>query len=125
MVETLILLLGFQLAGELIARGLHLPIPGAVLGMLLLFLWLCFRRSIPVLLGENVPNMMRHLGLFFVPAGVGVLQYADLLGRSFIPLTVTLVLALLVTHLSSAWILKTLLVRSRARRMQGSRRGNI
>ena len=38
MINTLLLLLVYQLVGELIARSLGLPVPGPVLGMALLFL---------------------------------------------------------------------------------------
>lgn len=37
MIETLLWLVGYQLAGELISRSFSLPLPGPVLGMLLLF----------------------------------------------------------------------------------------
>jgi len=38
MLSALTQLLIFQLAGEVVARGLALPIPGPVLGMLFLFI---------------------------------------------------------------------------------------
>ena len=45
MIVALTQLLVLQLVGEVIARGLKLPIPGQVIGMLLLFLLLALRRG--------------------------------------------------------------------------------
>ena len=47
MIAALTLLLVFQLAGEVIARALALPIPGPVIGMALLFLALLVRGGRP------------------------------------------------------------------------------
>ena len=45
MIAALSTLLAFQLLGEVVARGLGLPVPGPVLGMLFFFLW--FRATFP------------------------------------------------------------------------------
>ena len=48
MLRTLGLLLGCQLAGEFIARGLGLPIPGPVLGLVILLAALALRPPLAV-----------------------------------------------------------------------------
>lgn len=118
MLETFIVLLAYHFVGELIVRSLNWPIPGAVLGMLLLFLTLVIKRGLPTFLAENTPRFMSIFVLMFVPAGVGVMQYFDLLADNFIGMTITLVVAVIVTQLASAWLLKFLLLRSRARRIR-------
>ncbi|WP_235907848.1 CidA/LrgA family protein [Siccirubricoccus phaeus] len=45
MIGALAALLSCQLAGEVAVRALHLPVPGPVIGMVLLFLWLQARRA--------------------------------------------------------------------------------
>ena len=55
MVETFLVLIGLQLLGEWLARWLHIPVPGPVLGMLLLFVGLCLRRGVPTALQHGVP----------------------------------------------------------------------
>ena len=73
MIEGLLILLLCQLAGTLVADTLHLPIPGAVLGMLLLLGLLAWRRpaeDAPVMTASH--HLLQHLPLLFVPAGVGV-----------------------------------------------------
>ena len=71
-------LLALQSAGELLARGLHLPFPGPVVGMVLLLVALNF-----ALVREPVAAcaefLLSHLSLLFVPVGVGVMTHLGLL----------------------------------------------
>nr|WP_305123392.1 CidA/LrgA family protein [Roseomonas sp. GC11] len=87
-----------QLGGEVIARALHLPVPGPVLGMVLLFAGLLLRDRLrddgaepeaPGLpgLGQTADTLLRHLGLLFVPAGVGVVVYLPQMARDWAPLS--------------------------------------
>jgi holin-like protein len=103
--NALIWLLGFQLAGEAICRALALPLPGAVLGMLLLFLTLCVRRTIPDDLRATVPGLLRHLSLLFIPAGVGVILWRALLAPFAWQLLCLVLLATLLTWLATAGFL--------------------
>lgn len=66
-------LLGCQLVGEVIARGLDLPVPGPVVGMVVLFVVLQVRRP-PATANvfRTSDALLRHLQLLFIPAGVGV-----------------------------------------------------
>lgn len=118
MLEMLITLLGFQLMGEIIVRLTTLPVPAPVVGMILLFLFLLFRRGTPHFLAENVPKLMSALTILFIPAGVGVIQYFDLLEQYFLALFLAVLLGLLLTHLISAWLLKTLLIRKRIKQQK-------
>lgn len=82
MIEGLLILLLCQLAGTLVADTLHLPIPGAVLGMLLLLGLLAWRRQAedaPVMTASH--HLLQHLPLLFVPAGVGVVAVLGLIGE--------------------------------------------
>lgn len=114
MLESLIWLLGFQLAGELLVRGLGWPLPGPVLGMLLLFLTLCLRRSEPPALGQWVPRALQHLSLLFIPAGAALLLYQDRLVEVWARLSLVLLLSTVLTLLLPALLLAWLLRRRRA-----------
>lgn len=73
-------LLAMQSLGELLSRGLALPIPGPVVGMLLLLLalrWTPLRE--PVAACANF--LLSHLSLLFVPVGVGVMTHLGLLNQ--------------------------------------------
>ncbi|MCL6609300.1 MAG: CidA/LrgA family protein [Geminicoccaceae bacterium] len=78
MVHDLSILLACQLAGELLVFLAGLPVPGPVLGFLLLFLLCLARGRVPAGLETTAPVLLSHLSLLFVPAGVGVMLH---LGR--------------------------------------------
>lgn len=70
--ETLIIL-GIYLVGEVLSASLHLPIPGNILGMIILFILLC-TKVVKVDNISNVTNfLLDHLAFFFIPAGVGLM----------------------------------------------------
>src|SRR5258708_32988675 len=77
MVPALTVLLFCQLVGELAARLLGLPVPGPVLGMLLLFALLVARPRTETVVRGPATALLRHLSLLFVPAGVGLIRYAS------------------------------------------------
>ena len=113
MINAVGLLLVCQLVGEVIARGLGLPIPGPVIGLVLLFLGLSLiDRSAGVSeetmedsdLGRVAGGLLRSLGLFFVPAGAGVVQHLGLATRYGPRLALALVLSTLVTLVVTAWV---------------------
>ena len=88
MIGALTTLLLCQLAGEVLVRALHLPVPGPVLGMVLLFAGLVLRRrEAPAALGATADALLGNLGLLFVPAGVGVVLYLPLLARDWAPIS--------------------------------------
>ena len=72
MIFHLTVILGCQLAGELIAAAAGLPLPGPVLGMVILFAGLMF-RGLPRGLATVADALLGNLSLLFVPAGVGVM----------------------------------------------------
>lgn len=84
-------LLACQLAGEIVTRLLHLPLPGPVLGMVFLFCALLLRGSVPQDLGQVTGELLQNLSLLFVPAGVGVMLYARLLTDNWLALAIALV----------------------------------
>ena len=110
MIASFSLILLCQLAGEVFVRGLGLPMPGPVIGLMLLLVLLMARDRFAVLArgplqGDGVESASRgllaNLSLLFVPAGVGVVQKLDLVaehGIAFLGvLAVSVLLTLLVT----------------------------
>lgn len=81
MVHALCLLIGVQLAGNLLANALYLPIPGPVIGLLMLLIWLTAGGRVPSALGAVADGFIRYLPLLFVPAAVGLVQYLELLSE--------------------------------------------
>lgn len=109
MINALLVLLIFQLVGELLARVLALPLPGPVIGMLLLFIVLLIRGSVPSTLKETAQTILQHLALLFVPAGVGVMVYFALLKSEWLALLLTLIGSTILTMVVTAYTLRLLL----------------
>jgi putative effector of murein hydrolase LrgA (UPF0299 family) len=108
MIASLSLILLCQLAGEVVVRGFALPMPGPVVGlMLLLGLLLARDRFAALARGplqqggvETVSkNMLAHLSLLFVPAGVGVVQKLDLIAAHGLAIVAVLAISVVVTLL--------------------------
>ncbi|MCO6419811.1 CidA/LrgA family protein [Siccirubricoccus sp. KC 17139] len=98
MIGALAALLSCQLTGEVAVRALHLPVPGPVIGMVLLFLYLQLRGGeVPAPLSATAEALLGNLGLLFVPAGVGVVLYLPLLAQAWAPLGLAVLAGTLLT----------------------------
>jgi holin-like protein len=115
MIGALTLLLVYQLAGEALARGLGLPIPGPVIGMGMLFATLVLRGGPGEDLRGTATGILQHLSLLFVPAGTGVMLHFQRLADEWFPLTVALVASTLLSIAVSALLLDALSRRSRTK----------
>jgi putative effector of murein hydrolase LrgA (UPF0299 family) len=117
----LLALLACQLAGEFVVRLLGVPLPGPVAGLAILLvaltLWQPAAGSRTVRAAEV---LLRHLQLFFVPAGVGVVQYLSLIAASAVPLVAGLLLSWFAALATTA-VVAGLLVGLTARRRTVSR----
>jgi len=78
-IKQVLIILGFTLAGELLARAIPLPVPAAIYGFVLLFISLCAGLLKPEAIGETADFMISLLPLLFVAPAVGILEYFDLL----------------------------------------------
>ncbi len=108
MLESIALLLLCQLLGELIVVALQWPIPGPVVGMLILFCGLIIRGNIPEPLAQTANGLLGQLSLLFVPAGVGVMTHLTLLGNQWLPLSLSLVISTLLTIAVTGLIMQRL-----------------
>lgn len=116
MLATFTLLLLFQLVGEVLVLASDLPVPGPVLGMLLLFVALALRGGPSAAQRGHAQGLLQHLALLFVPAGTGVMLHLQRLADEGVPLTLALVLSTLITLAVTALLLRVL---TRRQRMEG------
>ncbi len=115
MLPAIIYLLAFCLAGELLALGLGLPVPGNVLGMLLLFVFLILRRGVPASLDSFVPKLLAPLALYFMPSAVGVVTLGPLLAQEGWGIVLTMVVSTIVPlWLLGFWLDRWLCRRARS-----------
>lgn len=98
-------LLIYQLAGETVVRLLQLPVPGPVMGMIMLFLTLLVRGSAMTSVNSASTALLSHLSLLFVPAGVGIMVHFDRLADEWLPISVALVLGTVITMAATAAIM--------------------
>lgn len=108
MLFHLTLILVCQLAGELIAMTAGLPLPGPVIGMAILLSGLLVRGSVPDDLAKVGDALLDNLSLLFVPAGVGVMLHAGLIGRDWLPISIALIASTLATIAVTALVMSWL-----------------
>jgi holin-like protein len=111
LLDSLLVFLACQLAGEVGARLLGLPLPGPVIGLALLFAGLAVRRRVPKALDTGADALLTHLSLLFVPAGVGVVLHLGLVAREWLPLLVAIVFGTIVAIAATALLMAALLKR--------------
>jgi holin-like protein len=86
MLEQIARVLFWLCIGEIASRAGLLPLPAPVTGLMLLYAELAIRGRIPDDLGILADRILQFLGMLFVPAGVGVIAYLDLLKLEFVPI---------------------------------------
>jgi holin-like protein len=111
MLAAITVLLVYQLVGEVIVQAVGLPVPGPVVGMLLLFLSLALRGGAPGWLQGTAQTLLSHLSLLFVPAGVGVMLHFHRLAAEWLPIGVALVASTVITIGVTALVMRTLQAR--------------
>lgn len=108
MLGALTVLLVFQLAGEVIVQFAGLPIPGPVVGLLLLFLGLCARGNLALPLRDTANGILQHLSLLFVPAGVGVMVHFSRVAGEWLPILVAVIISTALAIAASALVMQAM-----------------
>ncbi|MBB5211632.1 CidA/LrgA family protein [Microbulbifer hydrolyticus] len=109
------LLLAFDLAGRSLSAAFSLPVPGPVLGMLLLLLALMIYGRVPRGLAEVGGQVLRLLILIFLPATVGIYFLRDLSGGDWAALAIAMFFGTLISFTLTALVLNRLIQRTAAR----------
>ncbi len=102
MTTAFAILLCCQLAGEVAARLFSLPVPGPVLGMLLLFAVLLARSAMLERVREAALGLLRYLSLLFVPAGVGLMRHAGRIRAELLAICAAVLVSTVLTIAVSA-----------------------
>lgn len=108
MIAGLVEILLFQGFGELVSRFAVPLIPGPVIGLLLLLAWLTLRKRVPEPVDLVATALVKHLGLLFVPAAVGVVMYFPQLREHALAVGAALVASVVLTVAVTALVLKGL-----------------
>jgi holin-like protein len=81
--------------GNVISRVLHLPIPGSIVGLIILFLLLQFKIIKVEWINKGASWLLAELILFFIPSAVGVINYQKAIGSQWGRLVAVIVLGTL------------------------------
>jgi holin-like protein len=117
MLTGLLILMVFELVGELLQAAFHLPVPGPVIGMFLLAAALIItEKGVVSAMTEVLENLKRlshfllsWMGLFFVPAGAGLLAERDLLAREWLPILVAVTGSTIISMLATGLVMHVFL----------------
>lgn len=97
-----------QIAGNLISHYLHLPIPGTVIGLLIMLAALALLRRVPSALRAVADFLLKHLNLFYIPAAIGIMAHVALVRQDFLPILAALFgstfLSLIIGVLVFQWV---------------------
>lgn len=111
MIGAISLLFTCQLAGEMIHRLLGLPLPGSVIGMLLLIGWLAsIRKETPTLSAVSAWQTA-HLSIMFVPAAVGLIDEGEILSQYGLGLVVAIILSTVTTMVVTVLVFRWAVLR--------------
>lgn len=108
MLHSVLVLIGFQLAGEFIQASFGLPVPGAICGMLLLLVVLIIRRRVSVPLRTAANGLFKYLPLILIPPSVGVMTQWQALTQHPIALTAVVFISTAIGLGLTAWLFERL-----------------
>ena len=114
MLPSLTLLIVCQFAGEVITRTAGLPLPGPVVGLVLLLVLLIVRGGPDEGMKTTASGLLRHLLLLFVPAGAGIVTQLDVLGQNLLPALVAILISTALGLGVTAWVMQWLTQRRTA-----------
>ena len=92
----LLIILGFSLIGEVLSDLLHLPVPGSIIGMVLLFLALQFKLIKLKDVDDVGDFLLNNMTILFLPAGVGILAKWSTIAAFWLQISLIIVISLIV-----------------------------
>lgn len=101
----------FQLLGGAMTVLLLPMLPGPIIGLVLMFVFLLLRGEVGEPLMAASSGMLRYLPLLLVPAAVGIMTYAQAIAADFWAVVGALVLSLLLSLAFAGWLMQLLIER--------------
>jgi len=108
MLSGLVQILLFQSLGEVVSRFALPTLPGPVIGLVLLVIWLVLRKEVNEHLAVVADGFSQYFGLLFVPAAVGVVLFLPQLKANAFAIICALVASVVLTIASSALVVRFL-----------------
>jgi holin-like protein len=102
------IILAAYFLGTIIQLALKLPIPGTVLGLILLFLALSFGIVKVEMIEDICDVLISHMSFLFIPAGVGLMTSFNLLKGKVIPFSFIIIITTFIVWIVTAYVVKFL-----------------
>lgn len=100
----LLIIFLFLSLGELVVWLTGVPVPSSIIGLLLLTAALQL-KIVKLRQVEGVADfLVKNLGFFFVPAGIGVMVHLDLIAQQWMPIVVASVVSIVVVLVVTGWV---------------------
>lgn len=107
MLGGFVIIMLFLMGGDLLSRA-GVPLPGNVIGMMLLTSALALKLVKAEWVRPAAEFLVDNLSLLFVPAGVGVMAYFDIISRNWLPIAISVLLSTLLIVLVAGTLLDRL-----------------
>ena len=116
MLNSIFIILLFQLMGEFIQKFFEFSIPGPVIGLIFLLSVLLIIKKInkkneafDTNLVISAENLLSYLPLLFIPVGVGVVMHLSLLEENLVSVLLVIVFGTLLTLALTGYVMEKLL----------------
>lgn len=105
MLSSIAIILGYQVVGELISRLSVLPVPGPVIGMVLMLLSFLVKDNLINRVRPSAGVLLANLSLLFVPAGVGIMRHGQRFLNEGVAIMIALVVSTVIAMIVTAYVI--------------------
>ena len=105
MLSSIAIILGYQVVGELISRLAGLPVPGPVIGMVLMLLSFLVKDNLINRVRPSAGVLLANLSLLFVPAGVGIMRHGQRFLNEGVAIMIALVVSTVIAMIVTAYVI--------------------
>ena len=103
-IRQLAIIFGCLALGELVIWLTHIPLPSSIIGMLVLTLLLKLKVVRLEWVKQLSDFLVSNMGFFFVPPGVAIMLYFDIIKAQFVPIVVASVVSTLLVLAVTGWV---------------------
>lgn len=104
MIRQCFILFGCLALGELIVYLTHIQLPSSIIGMLLLTLFLQLGWVKLQWVQGLCDFLVANLGFFFVPPGVALMLYFDIIAAEFWPIVTATLVSTVLVLIVTGWV---------------------
>lgn len=111
-----VIILGISFVGEALNNLLPLPVPASIYGLLIMFILLCTKIVKVEHVKETSDFFLVTMPILFIVAGVGVIDYWDVIKPILVPSIIIMLLVTIVVMASTGRITQWIIESSGKRR---------